>query len=76
MNTENMSEFCLTIGEGVNTMLIEDNKVHRLQEGYTKALMGHNKFLSFDAYSLEGRKASFIIPRKLLRDSTLVVRMK
>ncbi len=76
MNTENMTEFCLTMGEGVNTMLIEDSKVHRLQYDYTNALLGHKQYLSFTACDLEGQKANFIIPKKLLRESTLVVRVK
>ena len=76
MNTENMTEFCLMIGEDTITLLIEDHEVNRLREVYMNVLLGHQKYFFFSAYNKEGQQINFIIPRKLILKSISMLTIK
>lgn len=76
MNTENMTEFCLTIGENTFPLFIEDHEVNQLREVYMNVLLGHQKYFFFYAYNEKGKQISFIIPRKLILKSMLTIKVK
>lgn len=79
MNAENMTEFCLMIGEDTIPLLIEDHEVNRLREVYMNVLLGHQKYFFFSAYNKgynKGQQINFIISRKLILKSMLTIKVK